>query len=67
MCPDSRIGAGLSTAELGLRLRYEIKREFAPYVGVSWEHRYGETGRYVRADTDSTGGIALVLGTRAWF
>ncbi|MES3152094.1 copper resistance protein B [Sphingomonas faeni] len=65
--PGSRIGAGLSTAELGLRLRYEIKREFAPYAGVSWEHRYGETGRYARADTESTGGIALVLGTRAWF
>ncbi|MBD8617311.1 copper resistance protein B [Sphingomonas sp. CFBP 13728] len=65
--PGSRIGAGLSTAEVGLCLRYEIKREFAPYVGVSWERRYGATARFARADGDDTGGIALALGVRAWF
>ncbi|MBJ6121875.1 copper resistance protein B [Sphingomonas mollis] len=65
--PGSRIGSGLSDAELGLRLRYEIKREFAPYVGVSWERRYGDTARYARARGDDTGGFALALGVRAWF
>ncbi len=64
---DARIGAGLSSAELGLRLRYEIRRELAPYVGVSWERRYGTTARYARADGESTGGFALALGVRAWF
>ncbi len=65
--PGSRVGAGLSTAEAGLRLRYEIAREFAPYVGVSWERRYGATARYATARGDSTGGAALVIGIRGWF
>jgi copper resistance protein B len=50
-------GAGLSDAELDLRLRYEIKREFAPYVGVSW----------ASADDDRRDGFNLVFGVRAWF
>ena len=41
--PDARIGAGLSSIEAGLRLRYEIAREFAPYVGVSQEWRIGDS------------------------
>jgi copper resistance protein B len=65
--PDSRIGAGLSSAEFGIRLRYELRREFAPYVGVSWERRYGATARYARSDGERTGGIALALGVRGWF
>lgn len=66
--PASGIGAGLSSAEIGLRLRYEIRREFAPYVGLSWERRYGATARYTRADGASmTGGITGVLGVRTWF
>ncbi|MEH3123581.1 MAG: copper resistance protein B [Sphingomonas phyllosphaerae] len=65
--PDSRIGAGLSSAEVGVRLRYELRREVAPYVGVSWERRYGATARYARSDGERTGGIALALGVRAWF
>jgi len=65
--PGSRIGAGLSTAELGVRLRYEIRRELAPYVGLSWERRYGATARYARSDGDRTGGVSLALGVRAWF
>ena len=65
--PGSRIGAGLSTAELGLRLRYEIHREFAPYVGLAWERRYGATARYARSDGDTTGGVSLALGVRASF
>ncbi len=66
--PASGIGAGLSSAEIGLRLRYEIRREFAPYVGFSWERRYGATARYTRAGgASTTGGIAGVLGVRTWF
>ncbi|WP_076070369.1 copper resistance protein B [Sphingomonas montana] len=63
----SRIGAGLSDAELGLRLRYEVRREFAPYVGVAWERRFGRTARLARAAGEGRGGAALVLGVRAWF
>ena len=60
-------GAGVTTAELGLRLRYEVRREFAPYVGVSWERALGGTARTVRAAGDDPGGAALVLGIRTWF
>ena len=65
--PSSRIGAGLSTAEVGLRLRYEIKRQFAPYVGVSWARKVGQTGRYARADGEDATSAGLVAGIRIWF
>lgn len=62
-----RKGSGVTDAELGLRLRYEIAREFAPYVGLSWERQLGNTARYARAAGESTGGLSLVAGLRAWF
>lgn len=65
--PAAGIGAGLSEAELGLRLRYEIAREFAPYVGVSWRRKTGRSADYARASGEDAGGAALVLGIRAWF
>ena len=65
--PENRIGSGLSNAELGLRLRYEIRREFAPYVGVSWDRRFGDTARFARADGDSATSKSIVAGVRVWF
>lgn len=65
--PANGIGAGLSNAELGLRLRYEQVREFAPYIGVSWERSFGRTADFARARGDGTGGFNFVLGVRAWF
>lgn len=65
--PANRIGAGLSNAELGLRLRYEVRREFAPYVGVSWDRRIGTTARYARADGDRASTKSIVVGARMWF
>lgn len=65
--PALRLGSGVTRAEAGLRLRYEWKREFAPYVGVSWERRFGDTARFARADGEGTGGFAFVAGLRAWF
>jgi copper resistance protein B len=64
---ETRTGSGLSNAELGLRLRYEITREFAPYVGVSWDRKVGRTADYARARGDDAGGVAFVTGIRAWF
>ncbi len=61
------LGSGLTAADLGLRLRYEIRREFAPYVAVTWERRLGETARLARAAGQDTGGPALALGIRGWF
>lgn len=61
------VGAGLSDAELGLRLRYEVRREFAPYVGVNWERRLGDSARFARAAGEDSGGLGVVAGIRAWF
>lgn len=65
--PAEGVGAGLTEAELGLRLRYELAREFAPYAGVVWERQLGRTARLTRLRGESTGGFAFVLGLRAWF
>lgn len=65
--PLERIGSGISSTELGIRLRYEIKREFAPYIGVSWERKYGATADYARADGEKAGSTNIVVGIRAWF
>lgn len=65
--PANGIGSGLSDAELGLRLRYEIKREFAPYIGVSWERKFGDSARFARTAGDRAEATSLVIGIRAWF
>lgn len=65
--PDIGLGNGFSSAELGLRLRHEIAREFAPYAGLSWERKLGRTADLARAHGDGTGGLSVVLGVRAWF
>ncbi len=64
---ETGTGSGLSDAELGLRLRYEIRREFAPYVGVTWGRRFGRTADYARAAGEEVSDTSLVLGLRAWF
>jgi copper resistance protein B len=64
---ETRTGSGLSNAELGLRLRYEITREFAPYVGVSWDRKTGRTAAFARAHGDDVGGASFVAGIRAFF
>jgi len=64
--PERRLGAGLSSAHAGLRLRYEIRREFAPYVGVEWERTFFGTADFARAAGHKTAGARLVLGVRLW-
>lgn len=61
------LGSGLSDAELGLRLRYEIQREFAPYLGVSWERKFGDTADYARAGGERAESTSFVVGLRAWY
>lgn len=65
--PESGIGAGLSDIELGLRLRYEIVREFAPYVGIEWARKIGDTARFARADGDDVDSLNVVAGVKLWF
>jgi copper resistance protein B len=61
------IGSGLSDIELGLRLRYEIRREFAPYIGVNWSKLYGNTADFARVAGQDTSEAQWVIGLRAWF
>ncbi len=65
--PELGIGAGLSTAEAGLRLRYEIVPEFAPYIGVEYERSFGNTADFSRAAGEKVGGWSLLTGVRLWF
>lgn len=65
--PRRGIGRGLSDLQFGLRLRYEIRREFAPYVGVQFVHRMGRTADLVRAGGSPVTDRQLVAGVRLWF
>lgn len=65
--PERGIGAGLSRGEYGLRLRYEIRREIAPYVGVTWDKKYGATANFARTVGESPGAARLAIGLRTWF
>ncbi len=61
------IGSGLTSAEAGLRLRYQIVPEFAPYVGVTYERSFGDTADFARASGEKAGGWNFLVGLRSWF
>jgi copper resistance protein B len=65
--PAQRIGSGLSSLELGLRLRYAVTPQIAPYVGVNFERRFGETARLARAAGQDRQDTRFVIGLRTWF
>ncbi|MDX1492862.1 MAG: copper resistance protein B [Longimicrobiales bacterium] len=65
--PEWGIGSGLSDMELGARLRYEIVREFAPYVGISWTRRFGDTADLARAAGGSVSEANFVAGLKWWY
>lgn len=65
--PELGIGSGISNIELGLRLRYEFAREFAPYAGVNWERKLGGTARFARAEGERASATSFVMGVRFWF
>lgn len=65
--PELGIGSGLSTVDFGLRLRYEIRREFAPYIGVSWTELLGGTADFARAAGEATSSRSVVAGLRFWY
>ena len=60
-------GSGLNNLEFGMRLRYEIRREFAPYIGISLDKSFGETATLVRQEGGDPSQIRFVVGVRAWF
>ncbi|HEX7761081.1 MAG TPA: copper resistance protein B [Caulobacteraceae bacterium] len=61
------IGSGFSDLDAGVRLRYEITRKFAPYVGVSWERKFGRTADFARAAGEGASKVRLAVGVSAWF
>ena len=65
--PERGIGTGVGETEAGFRLRYEIRREFAPYVGLVWNDTWGRTADLARAAGRDAGGRRLVTGLRLWF
>ncbi|WP_427789825.1 copper resistance protein B [Brevundimonas diminuta] len=65
--PELETGSGLTSVRAGLRLRYEVRRELAPYTGVEWSRSLGATADYARARSLDPEDIRVVVGVRAWF
>lgn len=65
--PARRLGSGVSDASLGLRLRYEFHRQFAPYIGVVWLRRFGGTADFARQNGQGLFDRQWVAGFRIWF
>ncbi len=61
------VGRGLSTGEAGVRLRYHVRRELAPYVGVTWVRAFGDTAALADGGDVPNGAPRLVTGVRVWF
>ena len=64
---ETGTAAGLSDAELALRLRYELTRQFAPYVGVSYDRKFGAAADYARQAGERAEETRVIVGVRAWF
>ena len=64
---ETGAGSGLSDITAGLRLRYEIKREFAPYIGVEWNKKMGDTASLAESKGETVSDTSLVVGMRIWF
>ena len=64
---EAGVGSGFSQASVGFRLGYEFKREFAPYIGVRWTKKFGNTADFARAEGEDVSDTQLVLGIEAWF
>lgn len=65
--PETGLGSGVTSLQAGLRLRYEIRREFAPYVGVEWQKQFGRTADSTRAAGGNADRVVALIGLRTWF
>ena len=65
--PGRGTGSGLSDIDAGLRLRYELSRKFAPYVGVSYSGRFGQSANFARREGEAPHQARFVFGVRTWF
>lgn len=64
---ETEIGAGLADSEFGIRLAYAIRREFAPYIGVNWEAKHGQTKAIAQNNGEETEDTQWLVGFHAWF
>jgi copper resistance protein B len=64
---DFGVGRGFNSVSLGLRLRYEVRRQFAPYIGLFWFRKLGDTADLARDEGEDTDDLAVVGGVRFWF
>lgn len=65
--PALSVSSGVTDLEAGLRLRYEFRPEFAPYIGLEYSRLYGARADSALADGLERSGWGLALGLRAWF
>lgn len=65
--PELSTGSGITSFDVGARLRYEFRREFAPYIGVSWERKLGETSAIAKRQGQAQSTVSFVGGVRFWF
>lgn len=65
--PEWGVGSGVNDIGLGFRLRYEFVREFAPYIGINWERKLGETADIARAEGGDASNFSMLGGIRMWF
>lgn len=65
--PGLGVGSGLSSGEVGVRLRYELRREFSPYIGVNYERSFGNTAELARSAGADVSSTRFVVGVRTWF
>jgi copper resistance protein B len=65
--PEFGVGSGLTDLELGARLRYEVRPELAPYLGLVWHRRLGDTADLARAAGEHASEVSVVAGLRAWY
>jgi copper resistance protein B len=65
--PELELGSGVTDFELGARLRYEFTRNIAPYVGVVWDRKAGETASIARRNGEPISSVYAAGGVRlAW-
>ncbi len=65
--PELDIGGGIEKIELGARLRWQVNRKLAPFLGVHWERKLGRTADLARAEGEKVSGVSLLFGIRTWF
>ncbi len=65
--PSRGTGSGLSELDTGLRLRYEISRKFAPYIGVAYAGKFGETADFTRDEGGIVNDVRFIFGVRVWY